>query len=115
MVWQAGASGNISGVSNRHRALKARLDGMTMKAAAVLEDVMANGSNGERLSAAKEVLDRSLGRAKQQAVVQVQHSSDAHLQALIAMASATQARIEQAQAIDITPVHMDAEHPRGEG
>jgi hypothetical protein len=114
MVWKAGESGNIAGVSNRHRALKARLDGMTMKAAAVLEDVMANGTNGERLSAAKEVLDRSLGRAKQQATVQVQHSSDAHLQALIAMAAATQARLEAPQTIDITPVYTDAEHPRGE-
>jgi hypothetical protein len=114
MVWKAGESGNPAGVYNRHRALKARLDGMTMKAAAVLEDVMENGSNSERLNAAKEVLDRSLGKAKQQATVQVQHSSDAHLSALIQMASATQARLEAAQVIDITPVSTNALHSGGD-
>lgn len=114
MTWAKGESGNLPGLSARHQALKRRFDGMSLKAAAVLEDVMETGTNSERLSAAKEVLDRSLGRAKQQAVVQVQHSSDAHLQALIAVASATQARLEQSQAIDITPVYMDAERPRGD-
>ena len=85
-----------------------------MKAAAVLEDVMANGTNSERLTAAKEVLDRSLGKAKQQSTIQVQHSSDAHLQALIQMADATRARIEAAQVIDITPISANAPHSRGD-
>jgi hypothetical protein len=114
MVWKAGESGNPAGVYNRHRALKARLDGMTMKAAAVLEDVMANGSNSERLTAAKEVLDRSLGKAKQMAAVQVQHSSDAHLQALIALAAATQTQVEHRQPIDITPVRVNETHSLGD-
>ena len=114
MTWTKGESGNVGGVSTRHLALKRRFDGMSMKAAAVLEEVMETGTNAEKLNAAKEVLDRSLGKAKQQSTVQVQHSSDAHLQALIQMADATRARIEASQLIDITPVSANALHSRGD-
>lgn len=114
MVWAKGETGNPGGLTSRQVALKRRLDGLTLKAVDVLEDVLANGSTSERLAAAKEVFDRAIGRPKQSATVQVQHSSDAHLQALIQMADATKARIEAAQIIDITPVSANARHSRGD-
>ena len=91
MTWQKGESGNKTGVSPKHLALKRRLDGLTFKAVDVLEDILLDksASHGERLAAAKEVFDRAIGRAKQQATIEVTHNASPHLSALIGLASMT--------------------------
>ena len=91
MVWQKGESGNKTGVSPKHLALKRRLDGLTFKAVDVLEDILLDktASHSERLSAAKEVFDRAIGKAKQQASLEVTHNASPHLSALIGLATMT--------------------------
>ena len=91
MVWQKGESGNKTGVSPKHLALKRRLDGLTFKAVDVLEDILSDktASHSERLSAAKEVFDRAIGKAKQQATLEVTHNASPHLSALIGLATMT--------------------------
>ena len=91
MVWQKGESGNKTGVSPKHLALKRRLDGLTFKAVDVLEDILLDktASHSERLSAAKEVFDRAIGKAKQQATLEVTHNASPHLSALIGLATMT--------------------------
>ena len=91
MVWQKGESGNKTGVSPKHLALKRRLDGLTFKAVDVLEDILSDksASHGERLAAAREVFDRAIGKAKQQATLEVTHNASPHLSALIGLATMT--------------------------
>ena len=91
MVWQKGESGNKTGVSPKHLALKRRLEGLTFKAVDVLEDILSDksASHGERLSAAREVFDRAIGKAKQQATLEVTHNASPHLSALIGLATMT--------------------------
>jgi hypothetical protein len=68
-----------------------RLEGLTFKAVDVLEDILTDktASHGERLAAAKEVFDRAIGRAKQQATIEVTHNASPHLSALIGLATMT--------------------------
>jgi len=91
MVWQKGESGNKTGISPKHLALKRRLDGLTFKAVDVLEEILSDktASHSERLSAAKEVFDRAIGKAKQQATLEVTHNASPHLSALIGLATMT--------------------------
>jgi hypothetical protein len=91
MVWHKGESGNKSGISPKHVALKRRLEGLTFKAVDVLEDILLDktASHSERLAAAKEVFDRAIGRAKQQATIEVTHNASPHLSALIGLATMT--------------------------
>jgi len=91
VTWQKGESGNKTGVSPKHLALKRRLDGLTFKAVDVLEDILSDktASHSERLSAAKEVFDRAIGKAKQQATLEVTHNASPHLSALIGLATMT--------------------------
>ena len=62
MVWRPGESGNPSGLTSKQAAIKRRLEGMTYRACDVLAETMETGEPHLRLAAAKEVLDRSLGR-----------------------------------------------------
>ena len=91
MTWQKGESGNKTGISPKHLALKRRLDGLTFKAVDVLEEILSDksASHSERLSAAKEVFDRAIGKAKQQATLEVTHNASPHLSALIGLATMT--------------------------
>ena len=91
MTWQKGESGNKTGVSPKHLALKRRLDGLTFKAVDVLENILSDkkASHGERLAAAREVFDRAIGKAKQQATLEVTHNASPHLSALIGLATMT--------------------------
>ena len=79
MVWRPGESGNPSGLTNKQAAIKRRLEGMTFRACDVLAETMESGEPHLRLAAAKEVLDRSLGRPRQQATLEVTHSAAPHL------------------------------------
>lgn len=89
--------------------MKRRLEGLTIKAVDALEHALDTGTVSERLSAAREVFDRVVGRPKQAATVEVNHSASPHLVALTAMAASTLARVQSApeitgQVVDITDI-----------
>jgi hypothetical protein len=91
MAWQKGQSGNPSGHVAKRAAMLRRLEGLTFKAVDVLEDILSDktASHGERLAAAREVFDRAIGKAKQQATLEVTHNASPHLSALIGLATMT--------------------------
>jgi len=91
VAWVKGQSGNPSGHVAKRAAMLRRLEGLTFKAVDVLEDILTDktASHGERLAAAKEVFDRAIGRAKQQATIEVTHNASPHLSALIGLATMT--------------------------
>ena len=82
---------NPGGLSPRKVAMQRRLEGLTIKAVDVLEDILSDksASHGERLAAAREVFDRAIGKAKQQATLEVTHNASPHLSALIGLATMT--------------------------
>lgn len=89
MAWKQGQSGNPEGRSRRDAAILRRLDTLTLKAvdayAKILSDEQA--TNSERLQAANAVLDRVLGKPKQQinSQVTVEHGPTAQLAALMGL------------------------------
>ena len=92
MAWVKGQTAiNPGGLSPRKVAMQRRLEGLTIKAVNVLEDILSDksASHGERLAAAKEVFDRAIGKAKQQATIEVTHNASPHLSALIGLATMT--------------------------
>lgn len=88
-MWDKGQSGNPSGKAKRDAAILRRLDTLTLKAvdayAKILNDDAA--TNSERLQAANAVLDRVLGKPKQQiqSNVTVEHGPTAQLAALMGL------------------------------
>ena len=102
MPWRPGESGNPLGPYNaRQAAIKRRLEGLTLKAVDVLAETMATGDPHLRLAAAKEVLDRSLGRPRQQATLEVTHSATPHLAALVGLAAGAIGGAPQRPVIDL--------------
>ena len=91
MAWVKGQSGNPSGHVAKRAAMLRRLEGLTFKAVDVLEEILLDktATHSERLSAAKEVFDRAIGKAKQQATLEVTHNASPHLSALIGLATMT--------------------------
>ena len=91
MAWVKGQSGNPSGHVAKRAAMLRRLEGLTFKAVDVLEEILSDksASHGERLAAAREVFDRAIGKAKQQATLEVTHNASPHLSALIGLATMT--------------------------
>ena len=91
MAWKKGQSGNPVGHPANRAALFRRLNGLTLKAVDVLEEILLDktATHSERLSAAKEVFDRAIGKAKQQATLEVTHNASPHLSALIGLATMT--------------------------
>ena len=86
----------------RENALKRRLQGLTFKAVDVLEEILTarEATRSEKLAAAREVFDRAIGKAKQQASLEVTHSMSPHLNALVEMAAVTASRVHNAPVID---------------
>lgn len=103
MTFVKGVSGNPGGLTRKQDALRRRLEGLTFKAVDVLEDAMANGTTSEKLSAAKEVFDRAIGKARSQTSIDVTHNASPHLAALVTLASATASRVieHQPEALDV--------------
>ena len=97
MTFVKGVSGNPGGLTRKQDHLRRRLEGLTFKAVDVLEDAMANGTTSEKLSAAKEVFDRAIGKARQQSTISVTHNASPHLAALVELASATASRVIEHQ------------------
>jgi len=92
VAWVKGQTAiNPGGLSPRKVAMQRRLEGLTIKAVDVLEEILSDksASHSERLSAAKEVFDRAIGKAKQQATLEVTHNASPHLSALIGLATMT--------------------------
>jgi hypothetical protein len=88
-------------------ALK-KLEGLTGKAIATLEKLLDDPNPTARYSAAREILDRNLGKVKQQVQVDVTSTHVLHLQALEELAERKRRQIIEAQAIDITPLSVSA-------
>lgn len=83
MVFQKGNVANPYGPKQLREIRMLRdLQALTPKAIAALGRALENGTTGEQISAAKEVLDRNLGKATRKIDVAVTHSHELHLQAL---------------------------------
>ncbi|UOF77944.1 hypothetical protein [Caudoviricetes sp.] len=101
-------------------AMKRRLEGLTLRAVEVLAEVMETGTNSEKLTAAREVFDRAIGKPKQQATISVEHGPNSHLTALVGMALQTAGRVQlvpdkRDEAIDLTDYSsFDAQKERAE-
>ena len=76
-----------------------RLEGLTEKAIKTLERLLDDPNASVALGSAKEVLDRNLGKPKQNVTVDVTSTHVLHLEALQFLA---QKKRDQLQAIDIT-------------
>ncbi len=83
-------------------ALK-KLEGLTDKAIKRLGELIDDRNGSVALAAAKEVLDRNLGKARQNVQVEVTSTSAMHLAALQELAERKRQQLIEAQAIDITP------------
>ena len=102
---------NPGGLTPRQRAMKTRLEGLTLKAVDALERVLEddNATHGERLAAAREVFDRAIGKPKQQATLEVTHNASPHLTALVNLAAQSASRLQQHPSDMAKPLIIDAE------
>jgi hypothetical protein len=111
MVWQKGQSGNPAGpLTAKEQALKRRLHQLTFKAVDALEEALEVGTMGERITAAKEILDRAIGKARQQTVIDVQHSASPHLSALVTLAASTALRVSHVPQNKPEPLMIAGSH-----
>ena len=104
MTFKKGQSGNPSGRNKSEAAALQRIKGLTFRAIDRMGKLMESDNEAVALNAAKDILDRGLGKAKQNVAVDVQHSlSDMHLAALRVLSE--RARIAQAVTIegDVVP------------
>lgn len=103
------ASPNASGLDRKKAMMLRNLEGLTPRAISRLGKLVESDNESVALSAAKEVLDRTLGKAKQSVTVDVTSTSALHLQALQELAD--RARIAEQKTIDVTPLHLDETVP----
>lgn len=96
---KGGGSLNKSGLDRKKLMMLRNLEGLTGKAIARLEQLLEDKNGSVALGAAKEILDRNLGKVKQSVTVDVTSTHVLHLQALETIAARKR---EQLQAIDIT-------------
>ena len=80
-----------------------RLEGLTEKAIKTLERLLDDPNGSVALGSAREILDRNLGKVKQNVQVDVKHTSVMHLEALQELAERRRNQLLEAQTIDITP------------
>ena len=106
-----GKSLNPTGLDRRRALMLRKLESLTPRALAALERLVEDEANPTvRLGAAREILDRTMGKAKQSVTVDVTSSGALHLQALQELAD--RARLAEQRTIDITPsVVRDTEAP----
>lgn len=101
-----GAVLNRTGLDPRMARMKRNLEALTPIAIARLGRLLESDNEAVALGAAKEVLDRNFGKAKQQVSLDVTHTHVAHLEALRELASrarGTAAGYNPPQVIDVTP------------
>lgn len=108
MVFKPGNVANPYGGNAKTNALARRMQGLTLKAADVIEKILNddNATNSERLAAAKEVFDRAIGKPKQASTLEVTHNASPHLSALVSMAAAVALRGTNVPAIDAQPFEI---------
>ena len=103
-----GKSLNPSGMDRKKAMMLRNLEDLTPRAIARLGRLVESENEAVALGASKEVLDRTLGKAKQSVTVDVTSSGALHLQALQELAD--RARLAEQRTIDITPnVQRDTE------
>jgi hypothetical protein len=96
---KGGGSLNKSGLDRKKLMMLRNLEGLTDKAIRTLERLLDDPNPSAALGAAKEVLDRNLGKVKQNVIVDVTSTHVLHLEALQFLA---QKKRDQLQAADIT-------------
>lgn len=100
--FKKGVVANPFGGMPRHKVLALKkLEGLTGKAIARLEQLLGDPNGSVALGAAKEILDRNLGKVKQQVQVDVTSTHVLHLQALEELAARKKAQLIEAQATEI--------------
>ena len=104
------ASPNASGLDRKKAMMLRNLEDLTPRAIAKLGRLINSDNDAVALGASREVLDRTLGKAKQSVTVDVTSSGALHLQALQELAD--RARLAEQRTIDVTPnVLRDTEAP----
>jgi hypothetical protein len=96
------ASPNASGLDRKKAMMLRNLEGLTPRAISRLGKLVESDNESVALAASKEVLDRTLGKAKQSVSVDVTSSGALHLQALAELTE--RARIAERNTIDVTPL-----------
>jgi len=100
--FKKGVVANPFGGMPRHKVLALKkLEGLTGKAIARLEKLLEDQNGSVALGAAREILDRNLGKVKQQVQVDVTSTHVLHLQALEELAARKRAQLIEAQATEI--------------
>jgi hypothetical protein len=98
------ASPNASGLDRKKAMMLRNLEGLTPRAISRLGKLVESDNESVALASAKEILDRTLGKAKQSVSVDVTSSGALHLQALAELTE--RARIAE-RTIDVTPLHIE--------
>jgi hypothetical protein len=104
-----GSTLNAGGYTTREARMLRDLRALGPRAIAKLGKLLDDPNASVALGAAKEILDRNLGKVKQQVQVDVTSTHVLHLQALEHLAERKRAQLLEAQssqAIDITPVSV---------
>jgi hypothetical protein len=93
---------NPGGRTTREARMLRDLRALGPRAIAKLGKLLDDPNSAVALGAAKEILDRNLGKVKQQVTVDVTSTHVLHLQALEELAARKKQQLIEAQAIDIT-------------
>ena len=93
---------NPGGYTSREARMLRDLRALGPRAIAKLGKLLDDPNSSVALGAAKEILDRNLGKVKQQVQVDVTSTHVLHLQALEELAARKRQQLLEAQAIDIT-------------
>jgi hypothetical protein len=92
---------NATGLAPKQLRMLRNLEGLTPKAIATLERLLDDPNPSAALGAAKEVLDRNLGKVKQNVQVDVTSTHVLHLEALQHLAEKKKRQVLEAQATEI--------------
>ena len=98
-----GKSLNPSGMDRKKAMMLRNLEGLTPRAISRLGKLVESDNESVALASAKEILDRTLGKAKQSVSVDVTSSGALHLQALQVLADRAKQVERDEKIIDVTP------------
>lgn len=99
---------NSTGLAPKQLKMLRDLGALTPKAIKTLERLLDDANPSAALGAAKEILDRNLGKVKQQVQVDVTSTHVLHLQALEELAARKRAQLIEAQATEIAGIAGNA-------